>query len=533
MDKILQHIEKSHDEWLKTENISFEEKRIRAQIFLDQLWYIKNDNLSQSTLYRLGEDFIHLMEDPSQSNHICTLLEEIAEWGGCLKRMSKVWPCLPSKQLTKTDEIGFENQQLNICYDYLVRHGYFIDCAVSHAIRIQDNIFRLYEDCEIEFSDISTIQSKTHNTNKSIVDLENRFMKGMKDLLLRQMKQYPFRYSKHDILYSLEQKIFSPVDLISHKIIKDEYLCNYNKIEECRFEAERSLIEAENRTDSKSITDGTDVFFIGLPATGRSCLNAGLLKITETIPAASFSPNPYSYSLVNCIDNHALPPATTRHTAIQLEVKHVQKKSEVSFNLIEMSGDLLREGYRDGILNFNDIDLESTRLLGYNNRKILFIVIDPTYDKINMVVRREFGDRTYFERVERSQQTLLTYFLNLLEHNNNFHILKNIDAIHVIVSKYDTLEESISAADYVKENYELLFHKISWLCKSKKLNQSTNYIVQVIPFSLGRFYAGGYYDYEPQYSQALFDFILKSTATKKKNSPQFIKKLIGLFKNQQ
>ena len=63
-----------------------------------------------------------------------------------------------------------------------------------------------------------------------IVDLENRFMKGMKDLLLRQMKQYPFRYSKHDILYSLEQKIFSPVDLISHKIIKDEYLCNYNKI---------------------------------------------------------------------------------------------------------------------------------------------------------------------------------------------------------------------------------------------------------------------------------------------------------------
>jgi hypothetical protein len=175
----------------------------------------------------------YIKENPSQSNHICRFLEEVAEWGDCLKRMDKVWPCIPSKPLTKTGEICFENRQLHICYEYLTRSGYFADCAVSHAIRIQDNIIRHYEDCELEFSDIATIQSKTLHTNKTLSNLENRFLRVMKELLLHQMKICPQKYSKSDIQFCLNEQIFSPDDLLAQKIIKEDFL--YHSYEDNQF----------------------------------------------------------------------------------------------------------------------------------------------------------------------------------------------------------------------------------------------------------------------------------------------------------
>lgn len=522
MDNILQHIEKSHDEWLKTENISFEEKRIRAQIFLEQLWYIQNDNLSQSTLYRLGKELMYIKENPSQSNDICNFLEEVAEWGYCLKRLDKVWPCIPSKPLTKTEEICFENQQLHICYEYLTRSGYFADCAVSHAIRMQDNIIRHYEDCELEFSDIVTIQSRTLHTNKTLSDLENRFLRVMKELLLHRMKSCPQKYSKSDIQFCLNEQIFSPDDLLAKKIIKEDFL--YHSYED----NSGAMLDHPEDSIFDQMIDGTDVLFIGLPSTGRTCMNISLLKSAETYFTSNISMTPYISKLRYFQCCNLLPYSTPTNTALQLGISIEKDNYEHSINLVEISGDAVKEICINPNPSFDDMDIPSTRLLTNGNHKILFIVIDPTCSVIRVNIPNEDGN---LQTCNLHQEDMLLRFIDKLSLSQNNHTLRKIDEIHIIISKYDTLKENTNATEFLKSHYGKLLGKITHLCKSKSINISPDHTVQVIPFCLGHLYAGGYCDYESQHSVDLLDYIVKATLSKKKNGNQFIKKLIGLFKN--
>ena len=184
----------------------------------------------------------------------------------------------------------------------------------------------------------------------------------------------------------------------------------------------------------------------------------------------------------------------------------------------------------DHVFTFEDMGSGATELLKNNNRKVFFLIIDPTANVVR--INREIIDGydeetgspiTRLEYCVVNQRTLIQKMVNLFETPGNAEIMKKVDSIHIIMTKSDTLGNPVEREEKAYKIFQEKFggdilEPLIELCKEYNINAQTKFHPKLFTFSLGTFYIGGLYEYEQNDSNRLVKAIRNSTHGMKKKT---------------
>ena len=181
-------------------------------------------------------------------------------------------------------------------------------------------------------------------------------------------------------------------------------------------------------------------------------------------------------------------------------------------------------GNEEHIYDFESMGHGVTELLSNNNKKVFFLIIDPTtnfisYDRVETVgYNEETGDEIrQMVNIRCNQQILIDKMIALFAHESNREIMKKVDAIHVVMTKADLiadspLERNELAFNHFMSSYgEKIVNRLIRLGKEYNINVGNNYRPILYTFSLGKFYPGGVYEYDSTDSNKLAEAIKNST----------------------
>lgn len=236
----------------------------------------------------------------------------------------------------------------------------------------------------------------------------------------------------------------------------------------------------------------TEVYFWGIPSSGKSCALGAILSVANTgMVARSMSMDNdcqgYGYmnrlaSLFNSNDTVGiLPKGTSIYTTYEMGFDLVDEKNFTHpLTCIDLAGELVRCMYKnDANEDMSTDEIEAldtlTRVLIDNrtkNRKIHFFVLeyganDKKYDGLNQCV----------------------YLNAALQYIKRTGIFKSdTDAIYLMITKVDKANagkgqlESI-LREYVSNAYGGFYNGLEEICRNCEINNGK---VEIVPFSLGR-----------------------------------------------
>lgn len=239
--------------------------------------------------------------------------------------------------------------------------------------------------------------------------------------------------------------------------------------------------------------DHTDIFFWGLPSSGKTCALAAVLStinknytMEAPVIAKKFGAT-YRDSLVNMFRQEYvyLPGRTnedkTQYMPFQLSKRGEKKKRYISF--FELSGEVVKNFYdvtnnkkvvsddkkQEIDKSFKTIEL----LLKSNNKKIHYFFIDYARET-----------KSQFKHTTRSQsdylETILTYFRDTAD-----IFKKKTDAVFVIITKSDIIEDN-NKEKIVKQFLDDNFGSFMDVLKIQCEKNSVNFKVKL--FSIGDVY---------------------------------------------
>lgn len=220
----------------------------------------------------------------------------------------------------------------------------------------------------------------------------------------------------------------------------------------------------------------TDVYFVGLPGSGKSTMIAGLLNVANR--TGVLLPDPYhaagvtfSTNLIQDLTRGVLPLATPKgsYNYIAASLSDSNHKRH-PLNIVDVPGEL----YKD-IQENAEVD-KFLKYINNNNKKILIFVIDSLEHENNV------SAGSYDQSV---------VFPNILQIFNRNGVLEHTDAIYLVVNKFDAIKESKYAfddrangdiaVDFLNEEFIGLKNN----CLNARKNNRNTIKVKVIPFSIG------------------------------------------------
>jgi GTP-binding protein EngB required for normal cell division len=238
----------------------------------------------------------------------------------------------------------------------------------------------------------------------------------------------------------------------------------------------------------------TDVFFVGMPNSGKSTMLAGIslagvnlgISFPETFSNAGTK---YQHKLIEDLSLNVLPDGTkaNSYNYIPLSFKNDIDGHKHPFNIVEVPGENYVRMDEDGEVNEFLKYIEST-----NNRKILVFVIDSA---------------------RKGRQALV--YVNILNMFKSRGILEKTDAVYLVVNKFDILKENkyqydnrnheLIAHEYLREEYLILINNI--LDARKESRQQ--FKIKIIPFSIGKVSYCSILDYfDSKYSISLLEHLI-------------------------
>ncbi len=220
----------------------------------------------------------------------------------------------------------------------------------------------------------------------------------------------------------------------------------------------------------------TDVYFVGLPGSGKSTMIAGLLNVANK--TGVLLPDPYnaagvtfSTNLIQDLTRGVLPLATPKgsYNYIAASLSDSNHKRH-PLNIVDVPGEL----YKD-IQENAEVD-KFLKYINNNNKKILIFVIDSL----------EHENNTSAGSYDQS-----VVFPNILQMFNRNGVLEQTDAIYLVVNKFDAIKESKYAfddrangdiaLDFLNEEFIGLKNN----CLDARKNNKNTIKIKVIPFSIG------------------------------------------------
>lgn len=362
---------------------------------------------------------------------------------------------------------------------------------------------------------------------------------GLKQQEIGMMHANPNSYEVNRLLHLINDGIFSDNELINAKVMTDtvlETLRNHDinaDLPDIRQAIENSRAECK---------DGyTDVFFFGVPSTGKTCVLMGMSRSNSLHINLASGGGDYAAALQQYTDVGVTVPRTpgTFVTTLEATISSVADQGEAvhKINLVEMSGEEFAfdiANNPDKIFTFEQMGSGATRLLRNDNRKVFFLIIDPTANvvRINREVEVKDGfdeetgqpiTHTELQYCVVNQRTLIQKMVDLFKDPGNAEIMKKVDSIHIIMTKSDTLGNPVEREERALNIFQQKFSgdilkPLIDLCEEYNINSRTHFHPNLYTFSLGTFYVGGLYEYEQTDSDRLVIAIKNSTQSIKKKS---------------
>lgn len=362
---------------------------------------------------------------------------------------------------------------------------------------------------------------------------------GLKQQEIGMMRTNPNSYEVNRLLRLINDGIFSDHELINAKVMTEtvlETLRNHDinaDLPDIRQAIENSRAECK---------DGyTDVFFFGVPSTGKTCVLMGMSRSNSLHINLASGGGDYAAALQQYTDVGVTVPRTpgTFVTTLEATISSVSDQGGAvhKINLVEMSGEEFAfdiANNPDRIFTFEQMGSGATQLLKNDNRKVFFLIIDPTANVVRInreiVVQDGFDEdtgepitHTDLQYCVVNQRTLIQKMVDLFTDPDNAEIMKKVDSIHIIMTKSDTLGNPVEREEKALNIFQQKFSgdilkPLIDLCEEYNINSRTNFHPNLYTFSLGTFYVGGLYEYEQTDSDRLVVAIKNSTQSVKKKS---------------
>ncbi|GHT87495.1 hypothetical protein FACS189474_0400 [Bacteroidia bacterium] len=270
-----------------------------------------------------------------------------------------------------------------------------------------------------------------------------------------------------------------------------------------------------------SIPDGyTEVYFWGIPGSGKTCALAAILSTAEKMGYLEIAQGPgYNYMLLlkNIFSNHisflpaASPVDTTQYLPFAL--KKPDEKYSRSVSLIELSGEIFQCFlYKNANRPLPSTQHEDTfnsliRFLNGDNRKIHFFFVD--YDRENNTDADGYKQSDYLNAAA-------TFFND--KSNNLFS--KTTDAIYIVLTKSDLMDcekkkRVNQVRDYLQNNnFTAFVNSLRAKCINNSIN---NKRILGTPFALGKVYFQQMCVFEDETSRNIIDILIRRIAPKKQS----------------
>lgn len=263
-------------------------------------------------------------------------------------------------------------------------------------------------------------------------------------------------------------------------------------------------------------SDRTDIYFFGIPSSGKSCLLGGILSYAETQRLELHIANPlgmkYANTLKNLVKMGFVPKSTRAVGACYVSASIGPAERKRPLNIVEMSGEFFKNTYD----TINTSDQDSIGANGYlknENRKLIFLVVDYYHATT----------ATAYERAEMNQSDRLQAVLQLLKEDGTLSLT---DGVYIVVTKCDQLdggpENEAAVSAFVSEHYNGLRQSL------REMSGDYGFKTSIFPFSLGYFYTSDTFEYEKEAGKKIFDEILSATFFEKKETGKGFRGFLGI-----
>ena len=411
--------------------------------------------------------------------------------------------------------IDKESEQQLQDYKVLFPKGKYIEKATA-MLEVLDEWMIVRDSGDISF----VFQYIRKRPESPYIDKAYCLLMDLKHQEICRMRHEPNRYDVSRLLYLVQLGIFTVDELISEGVMTENVWHTLNNID-----VKNDLPDIyEAMQDSKvECQDGCiDVYLWGLPSTGKTCILQGLLSSSSLLLDLTSSGGSYAEALRQYTDYGMASPCTLDDSVTTLKTTiitdgHTPIKYNVNF--VEMSGHHILDMVEDNSEHSkeeNNSDIAN--LLHNDNRKVFFLIIDPTINNIKLNREYDEYDEQTGEKIHRlkyvvfNQKIFMQQIVNIFQDPANSDILRKVDLIHIIITKADTFGERLQrgekALDYFNDHYGInVTQPLVDLCEKYHINCNSNFRPKLFTFSLGKFYVGGLYEYDPIDSELLINTI--------------------------
>lgn len=252
----------------------------------------------------------------------------------------------------------------------------------------------------------------------------------------------------------------------------------------------------------------TDIYFLGVPRSGKSSVLAGLFNAMTTRGNWRYVTNisengldnskAYFNGLVRSVATKKPPVPTPDETInyINIDVPNAAgTKRTAHLNFVEISGECFRHyaySQEDSWRREEWLKLGASKVIAPKNKKVLFFLLD-----YNTILGNQAGI-TPIDQQEALQNALDVFTSDGPDRKNPSKgcTMTKVTSVGVIITKADLMpsddkEERLRIAlDYLNSNFSNFMGELQKVCKNFGINKKDGHTPYVFTFSLGKFYPG-------------------------------------------
>ena len=329
----------------------------------------------------------------------------------------------------------------------------------------------------------------------------------LKKEAIHQMRAKPHYFPRGEVYDYITECVFSYDELVIKETLlsKDAFnhICKYPNMAD-----EQTWLPVSVEGIPYSKEGNTDILFIGVSGSGgKTSLMASLMTLLNQsdflLNSTDGHDNSYAKYLADYMKSNRLPPATDQ---CYVQVVNTLLKVEGEYfgvSFIEFAGeqisDMAGNNMEDG---FTPLSSGIRNIFKNNNRKILFLSIDPTNTKGIIV-----GGHTDFWVYQNDIYEML---ISLLKTDSEF--CNKIIGIHLVITKKDLWINEPPQNTNLKEllfrnGYEVAWENLCDLCKKYEILKKRDYVPSISAFSIGKFMIGDTYSFDDRDARQIKNLI--------------------------
>ena len=266
----------------------------------------------------------------------------------------------------------------------------------------------------------------------------------------------------------------------------------------------------------------TEIFFWGIPSSGKSCALGAILSVAgngQVAKTMTMDCNCQGFDYMNRLPQSflsngkvcVLPEGTPTMSTYEMGFDLTDSKGLIHpITCIDFAGELIKCMYK----KFAKKDLTNQEQSALDTLTNVLISNRTSSRKIHFFVV-EFGaeNRLYEGLPQINYLNSTLNYINSLKDNKGNSIFKtSTDALYLVVTKVDKLRarrgenKSLLLTEYVKNHYGAFYNGLKQICEQNQINGGR---VPVLPFSLGKVCFQNYCMFKDAYAESIVRLILE------------------------